>query len=416
MSALVELVAPARMGVGFRRLLASGWASNLGDGLALAAGPLLVADLTRDPLLISAAVLVQRLPWMLFGLYAGVLADKYDRRRLVAGVDAIRAVVIVALAVTIVTDVVNIWIALAALFALGTLETFADIATGTLLPMVVDDADLGVGNARLQFGFQGINQLAGPPLGAALFGLGMAIPFVAQAVLVGFAARMVAGMVVRRVPEPEAHESARSAIRAGARWLWHHGPMRTLTLTIFAFNVTFGAAWAVLVLYALERLELNEIGFGLWTASAAVGSLVGIVLYGAVDHRIGPANIMRAGLVIEAVTHLTLALTRAPVAAFVIMFVFGVHTGMWGTTVHTVRQRQVPLALQGRVGSVYMLAMQGGLVIGTPIGGLLAGWQGLTAPYWFAFAGSVLILFLIWRQLAAITSPRAPVPAGTRGG
>ena len=404
MSGVLELVAPARMGGGFRRLLASSWASNLGDGIALAAGPLLVAELTRDPLLISVAVLVQRLPWMLFGLYAGVIADRHDRRRLVATVDASRAAVIGALALSIVTDTIDIWVALAALFALGTLETFADIATGTLLPMVVDDADLGTGNARLQFGFSGINQLAGPTLGAALFGVGMAVPFVTQAVLVAFAVAMVSVMPLRRVPEPEVHESARSAIRAGARWLWHHGPMRTLTLTILAFNVTFGAAWAVLVLYALDRLGLNEFGFGLWTATGAVGSLLGIGLYGRIDRRIGAANIMRIGLVVETATHLTLALTREPIVAFATMFVFGVHTGMWGTTLHTVRQRQVPLAIQGRVGSVYMLAMQGGLVLGTPIGGALAGWWGLTAPYWFAGAGSAVILVLIWPRLAAIAS------------
>lgn len=410
MSGVVEFVAPARMGAGFRRLLASSWASNLGDGIALAAGPLLVADLTRDPLLISAAVLVQRLPWMLFGLYAGAVADQHDRRRLVAGTDAARAAVIAVLAVAIVTDAISIWLALAGLFVLGALETFADITTGTLMPMVVDEADLGIGNARVQFGFQAINQLAGPPLGAAVFGLGMAVPFVTQAVLVAFAASMVGGMTLRRVPEPEVHESARAAIRAGARWLWHHGPMRTLTLTILAFNVTFGAAWAVLVLYALERLGLNDFGFGLWTATAAVGSLVGIALYRMTDQRIGAANIMRLGLIVETATHLMLAVTREPVVAFVTMFVFGVHTGMWGTTVHTVRQRQVPLALQGRVGSVYLLAMQGGLVLGTPIGGALAGWWGLAAPYWFAFAGSALILLLIWRHLAAIAAP-ARLPA-----
>ena len=55
--------------------------SNLGDGIALAAGPLLVASQTSDPLLVALAALLQRLPWLLFGLYAGVLADRVDRRR-----------------------------------------------------------------------------------------------------------------------------------------------------------------------------------------------------------------------------------------------------------------------------------------------------------------------------------------------
>src|SRR5690606_17900727 len=125
MSGVVELVAPARMGSGFRRLLASSWLSNVGDGIALAAGPLLLAELTRNPVLISAAVLLRRLPWMVFGLYAGVLADRLDRRRLVAVVDTARAALIGGLALTIVADVVNVAIVLAVLFVLGVAETFA---------------------------------------------------------------------------------------------------------------------------------------------------------------------------------------------------------------------------------------------------------------------------------------------------
>jgi len=404
MSALVELVAPTRMGTGFRRLLASSWLSNIGDGVALAAGPLLLAELTRNPVLISAAVLLQRLPWMVFGLYAGVLADRLDRRRLVAFVDTTRAAVIAALAVMIMADAVTVAIVLAALFVLGVAETFADITTGTLLPMTVESGDLGIANARMMFGFQALNQLAGPPIGALLFGVGMAVPFVTQAVLVAAAARLVAGMPVRRSPESSGRGRARTQIVEGVQWLWRHGPMRTLTITIIAFNVTFGAAWAILVLYSLDHLGMGEVGFGLLTAVSAVGSIVGAFAYGRTERAIGPVGIMRVGLVIETATHLTLALTATPAVALVTLFVFGVHTGMWGTTVHTVRQRQVPLELQGRVGSVYMLGMQGGLVVGTPIGGLVANRWGLTAPYWFAFAGSALILVLIWRRLAAIAS------------
>lgn len=407
MSGVVELVAPARMGSGFRRLLASSWLSNIGDGIALAAGPLLLAELTRNPVLISAAVLLQRLPWMVFGLYAGVLADRLDRRRLVAVVDTARAALIGGLALTIVADVVNVAIVLAVLFVLGVAETFADIATGTLLPMTVDPGDLGVANARLMFGFQALNQLAGPPIGAALFGLGMAVPFVTQAVLVAAAARLVGGMAIRQAPPPGERRAARSEIAQGMKWLWHHAPMRTLTITVVAFNVTFGAAWAVLVLYSLDHLGMGEVGFGVLTAVSAVGSIVGTLGYGTVERRLGAANIMRAGLVVETATHLALAATASPAVALVTLFVFGVHTGMWGTTLHTVRQRQVPLELQGRVGGVYMLGMQGGLVLGTPIGGFLADQWGLTAPYWFAFAGSAVLLVAIWGRLASIAGPPA---------
>ncbi len=184
MSRLRERILPRRLGRDFSFLVSSSWVSNIGDGFELAAGPLLVASVTRDPVLVAMAALLQRLPWVLFGLYAGALADRYDRRRIVMGVDLTRAVILAILSATILTGHVQVWIVLVAIFLLGVAETFADTTSSTLLPMVVERADLGIANARLQTGFLTMNQLAGPPIGAALFALGAAVPFVAQAVCV----------------------------------------------------------------------------------------------------------------------------------------------------------------------------------------------------------------------------------------
>src|SRR5215218_3977518 len=90
----LEVVAPARFGPPFRWLLASSWASNLGDGLAIAAGPLLVASQTHDPFLVAMAALLQWLPPFLFGLWAGVLADRLDRRAIMSTVNRARIAVI----------------------------------------------------------------------------------------------------------------------------------------------------------------------------------------------------------------------------------------------------------------------------------------------------------------------------------
>ncbi len=166
--------APARLGVGFRWLLASSWISNLGDGIALAAGPLLVASQTEDPFLVALAALLQWLPQLLFGLYAGALSDRLDRRLIVVTVDVLRAVVLVAIATSIVTGTVSIAVILVALFLLGTAEVFADNSSQTLLPMLVRRQDLALANSRIQAGLITVNQMAGPPVGAALFAAGMA--------------------------------------------------------------------------------------------------------------------------------------------------------------------------------------------------------------------------------------------------
>ena len=165
---LVEEVLPARTGTPFRWLVASSWVGNLGDGIALAAGPLLVAGQTQDPFLVALGALLQRLPWLLFGLQAGVLADRVDRRRLVIGVDLARGGVLVVLAAALFTRDVGIVAILAALLVLGIAEVFADTASATLLPMVVGRADLGIGNARLMTGTLVMNEMVGPAVGAAL--------------------------------------------------------------------------------------------------------------------------------------------------------------------------------------------------------------------------------------------------------
>jgi predicted MFS family arabinose efflux permease len=412
-SRLAETVVPQRLGTPFRWLLASSWVSNLGDGLALAAGPLLVASLTDDARLVALAATLQWLPPLLFGLLAGALADRWDRRRIVLVVNLVRALVLAVLAATIGTGHETIILVLAALFVLGTAEVFADSSAQTFLPMLVARDDLAVANARLQTGFITVNQLAGPPLGAALFAAGAVWPFAAQAVVVGAAALLVARIVLPPHPrDPASRSHVGRDIAEGFRWVRHHAAVRTLVLTIFTFNITFGAAWSVLVLYATRRLGMGEIGYGLLTTVSAVGGLAGTASYGWITRRVSLGNLMRIGLVVETLTHLGLALTRQPGVALAIFFVFGAHAFIWGTTSVTVRQRAVPGALQGRVGSVNMVGVFGGLVIGSGIGGLLAERWGVTAPFWFASAGSALFVVLIWGQLRHVAhADEAETPA-----
>jgi len=390
------------MGRPFRWLVGSAWVSNLGDGIGLAAAPLLVASQTSDPLLVALAALLQRLPWLLFGVYAGVLADRLDRRLIVVAVNLVRAAALGMLTLAVVTGYVDITVVLVTMFLLGTAEVFADTSVHTLLPMVVAKADLGIGNARLMAAGLTMNQLVGPSVGAVLFAAGTAWPFVVQAVLVALGALLVARMALPPLERPAGPSHVGRDIAEGFRWTWGNGPVRTLTLTIVTFNVTWGAAWSVLVLYATERLDLGPIGFGLLTTVGAVGGIAGTASYDWLERHASLASIMRIGLLFETLTHLGLALTTTPWVAMVIMFCFGAHAFIWGTTSRTVRMRAVPAALQGRVGSLYSIGVFGGIAAGQALGGVIAKVWGITGPFWFAFVGSAVLLALIWRELAHI--------------
>ena len=402
MRRLLEAIAPSRLGRDFRWLFGSTWITNIGDGIAVAAGPLLLATQTRDPALVAMALLVQRLPYLLIGLYVGVLADRVNRRRFAIVVNTLRALVVGALAVTIAAGRVNVPLVLGALFILGTAEVFADITKSTLLPMVVAKPHLGVANARIVSGFITANQLVGPPIGAFLFAVGMAVPFGAQALCMALGAVLISR--IAHTPPVKSGEPSHLLrdLEEGFRWLWGHAPLRTLTITVFVFNITFGAAWSVLVLIAIERFEVGEVGYGLMIAVGAIGGLVGAAAYGALESRFSLADIMRAGLIVECITHLTLATTTTPWVGMAVLFFFGAHASIWGTTTTTIRQRAVPTDFQGRVSSINQLGSYAGLVLGAALGGFIAGRWGVTGPFWFAFVGSVIILALIWRELSHI--------------
>ena len=395
---------PARLGTGFRWLIASSWSTNLGDGIATAAGPLLLASLTHDPFLISLAAMLRWAPPLVFGLYAGVLADRHDRRRVVMAANSARVAVLAVLTVTLATGTISVAGALVALGLLATAEVFADNTVTTLTPMLVHRDDLALANSRLQTGLLTLDQLIGPSIGAVLFAAGVGWPFAAELVLVTAGVLLISRVVLP--PHGRAASEIRGDVRRdiaeGFRWVLHNPAVRTLVLTIMIFNVTFGAAWSVLVLYATQRLDLGAIGFGALTTVMALGGLAGTGIYGPLTRRVSLGNVMRAGLILETLTHLALALITSAPVALLIFFVFGAHAFIWHTTSLTIRQRAVPAHLQGRVTSVNTIGLYGGLVVGSAIGGTLATHYGVTAPFWFAFAGSAVFVLLLWRETSRI--------------
>lgn len=408
MPSLGDLVAPRRMGPDFRWLLASSWTSNVGDGIALAASPLLIASMTSSPILVASGAILQFLPWLLIGLHAGAIADRFDRRTLIMAANAARAIVVTALIVFLITGVANIWIVLGVSFLYGLAEVFVDTAGSAMLPMVVKSADLGTGNARLQAGFLVANQFAGPPLGAFLFAAGSAWPFLAQTLCVSLAIVLISRLALTPLPprDPEVRNPVHTDIAEGLRWLWQNPPVRTLVMIILVFNITFAAPWGVLVLYATEHLRMGPVGFGALTTASAVGGMLAVGSFGWLERHVSFATLMRVVLSLEVLMHLSFALTTTGWVALTIMVVFGFYAFIWGTISTTVRQRLVPQELQGRIASVNLVGVFGGLVIGQALGGIIAQVWGLTGPWWFAFAGSAVTLLVVWRSIAHIVNAK----------
>ncbi|WP_172387174.1 MFS transporter [Streptomyces sp. MNP-20] len=407
--------------------LASG-TSALGDGVTLAAGPLLMATLTDDPALIAGAVFAQQLPWLLFSLLSGALVDRVDRRIVVAVVDAVRGVVIGALALLAWNDLLSVPAVYGAVFLMGLGSTLADNASQALVPSVVPPEDLAKANAWLSGARMLCSQFAGPPLGGWLFAAAAALPFGVDAATFLLAAGFVFSIRPRaRDEQPTAdtgpdRSSIRRDIAEGFRWLWNHRALRLLALVVGLMNLTFGGAFAAYVLYARERLGLTEVGYGFLLSATAVGGVVGTLSAARLDARFGAAPLLRAGLLVETCSHLVFAVTRSPWVAAVTLVVFGAHATVWGVVADTYRQRATPAGLLGRVNSVHLLFSMGGLALGSLVGGVVAKTFGIVAPFWVGFGAMAVVVVLAWGAMTPSVfasraaeeepaPPKAPFPS-----
>jgi predicted MFS family arabinose efflux permease len=380
------------------------------------AGPLLAASLTRDPLLVAGLAFAQRLPWLLFALVSGALVDRLDRRRLMAAVDVVRCLLLGLLGVAVLLDAATVPLLYAVFFAVGVAETLFDNAAVSILPSVVARERLPRANGRLLGARVVAEELAGPPLGGLLFAFAAAVPFLLDAGTFAAAAALVAAMRGRfRVERPaEAPPTTlRSEIAEGLRWLWRSRLLRILALAIGLMNVTFMATASILVLFAQERLGLGPAGYGLLLSSIAVGGVAASLVVERIVGWLGPATTMRVGLVIEASTHLVLALARSPLVVGAILALFGFHAVAWSVTSVSLRQELVPERLLGRVNSAYAAFAYGGTSLGALVGGLLARRFGLTAPFWCSFVAMALLTLVAWRVLSAGTVRAARQQAAT---
>lgn len=398
--------------------LASGM-SALGDGITLAAGPLLIAAISQEPAVVAGAVFAQQIPWLLFSLFSGVFVDRIDRRVIIGIVDVVRGLVMAGLALLVWQDRLSILVVYAAVFLLGVGSTLADNAGSALLPSVVTVEELPRANAWLSGVRMVCSQFAGPPLGGLLFVAAAALPFgvdaasflLGAALILSIRWRAPASGTAQDAPAA-ARASVREEIAEGFRWLWNRKALRTLAVAMGLMNITYGGAFAAYVLYARERLGLSEVGYGFLLAASALGGVIGTAVVARLDARFGPAALLRAGLVVETLTHLVLAVTRLPWVAGVTLVVFGAHATIWGVVSVTLRQRVTPTEMLGRINSVYMLFSMGGFALGSLFGGFVGQAFGITAPFWVAFVAMTVMTALAWRVMtpARLTSETPPHP------
>ncbi len=366
--------------------------SNIGDGIVLAALPLLAATLTRDPLSVATTTIAVRLPWLMFGLFAGVIVDRTDRLRLMMVTDLGRAAAYTGMAVVVATDNMTLAILYITVFGVGVLETLFDTAAMSITPSLVDRDQLDHANARINGAQIAANEFVGPPLGAALFAIAAAAPFGVNAVTFAVSAAILLTVGGNYRPARTERPSVIRDIRAGFGFLWHEPVIRAFAIGAGAINLGFTAAAAVLVLHAQDNLGLDELGFGMLLASAAVGGVAGAQLAPRTINRVGRRPSVLASVVVVASGVATMgAANNLWIAAAGFAF-FGFAGEIWNVVSVTYRQSVTPDEMLGRVMSGFRVIAYGAFPFGAALGGLIASAFSLRATF---FAGAGIIAALL---------------------
>ena len=383
------------LGVPYRRLWTAAGLSNLADGIVKVALPLIAIRYTDSPALVAGLAVALTLPWLLFALPAGALADRLDRRRAMLAANTVRAALLAALALATVAGAGSIWVLYAVALGIGAAETIYDTSAQSILPQVVPRALLSRANGRLFAAELTANEFVGPPLGGFLVVAGAALAYAAPAAL--WLVAIGALLLVRgrfRV-ERDGRTTMRADIAEGLRFLWRHRLLRTLAFMVGVSNFATNAVFAVLVLYAVgpaSAMGLSEPAYGLLLTTTAAGALVGSLVAERVERRLGRARslaltVLGSGLLVGIP-----ALTTDPYLIGVAFFVGGATIALWNVVTVSLRQRVTPDRLLGRLNSAYRLIAWGTRPLGAAVGGGLAVAFGLRA----VFAGmAVLTLSMI---------------------
>jgi MFS family permease len=378
----LRIMATASLGPAYRKLWSATALANVGDGIRQAALPLLAVTVTANPVLVAGVAVAGQLPWLLFGLLAGAVVDRVDRRRLVAFVDIARVVLLVVLTAAVVLDMVGLVLIYLVAFACGVGETLRDTAAATLLPPLVDPGELDRANGKLINAEIAGNELIGPPLGGYLAGVVLALPFAINGGTLAVAVVLIFSLPNLFAPLPSpAGPTGRilADTTAGLRWLARHRRLRTLVTLTSLFAFTDSAWFAVFVLYVTQVLTLPAAGYGLLLAVGAVGGLAGGAAAARLNRALGPGRTLAGSLTVAAAGQAMLGFTSSTPVATIALALGSFAFGVWNVTSVTQRQKLTPPEMLGRVTSTARTTIMVASLLGALVGGLVAAAFGLHA-------------------------------------
>jgi MFS family permease len=409
------------LGARYWKLWTSAGLSNLADGVMKVALPLVAVRYTDSPALIAGLGFAFTLPWLLFALTAGALADRMDRRRLMLVANTARALVLACLTVVALLGAGSIWLLYVAALCIGVAETVYDTSSQSILPQLVPRERLSRANGRLYAAEITANEFVGPPLGGFLVATGIALAFGTPVLL--WVAAIGVLLLVRGAFRADRTErtTLRADIAEGLRYLRGSTVLRTLAIMVGVFNFASSAVFTVFVLYAVgpqSAMKLSDPAYGLLLTASAIGSVLGTFVAEPVERLLGRARSLVLAILGSLLLVATPAFTANPFVIGAGMLIGGITVSIWNVITVSLRQRIVPTRLLGRLNSAYRLLAWGTMPLGAAVGGLIG--QLFGVQWVFVVMGALVLLQLIpmlWvtdrrmdeAEAAAGAEHRAPV-------
>ncbi|WP_027482736.1 MFS transporter [Deinococcus pimensis] len=381
-----------RAGRPFRRLWLTSTSANVGDGIGRAALPLLVASLSRDPLVVAGLAVFATLPALLFTLPFGALIDRVERRTLLLVAHVSRGVLLGLLALAVLGGQVHVALLYPLAFVLGTAETLADGTAETLVPSLVEAEHLEDANAALYATTVTSNEFVGPPLGGLLFAALPGLPFLVNAL-----SFLGSSALISTLPRDAVRAAAGGSwwreVRGGLRWLWSNAPLRALAVLMALTMLLDAAVFALFVLFATSLPGVGPVGYGALLTAGAVGHVLGSVLSPHVSRRVGAGTTVLGSVFVVGLVYLGLSVLAAPALLAALLVLDGLNLGVSGVVRVSLRQQLVPPDLRGRVGGAYRFLVAGAAPLGALLGGVLGQTVGLRAT--FALAGGLALVIAL---------------------
>ena len=390
----------------FTRLAWSNLAAQSAEQIGLAAAPM-VAVLTLGAGVAATGLLqtAQTLPFVLFAIPAGLLADRTSRRRVMAGAEALRALSLLAVLALVWLEALSVP-RLAALGFVGACGTVAySVTAPALVPSLVPPGALAIANGRLELA-RTIAFAGGPALAGALVGwTGGSLAFGAASALSIWAVFMLAGL---REPARAltAKRDSAAEIREGARFVFGHALLRPIFVTQFVFNAAFFTLQAVYVPYAVAHLGLSASAVGVTLAAYGVGMIAGALASPRIMRGVAFGRVIALGPVAGFVASVLMVATIwAPSGALAALgfFLMGAGPIVWVISTATLRQSVTPQSLLGRVSAINITAY-GARPAGAALGALVGGLYGAETCLVLAALG-----FLV-QALVILASPVRALP------